>query len=255
MSNPNYPLIVLLGPTASGKTSLAVSLALEINAEIISADSRQLYKGLNIGTGKDLKEYTIGNQKIPYHLIDSLTIGEPYSVAHFQHDAFQKIQEIESRNHPIIICGGTGLYIESLLKDYTFSQLPPFLEKPIELNRKFIVFGIEPPYEERRKRCKERLLSRIEEGLIQEAENLINKGVTFEQLRWLGLEYKWLADLLEGKINMEEFIKGLTIAIQQYAKRQMTFFRKMEKNEIVIHWIPFSLSQKERVDWMKNNFF
>ncbi len=255
MSNPEIPLIVLLGPTASGKTSLAVALAKAIQAEIISADSRQLYKGLNIGTGKDLHEYSVGNQIISYHLIDTLNIGDSYSVAHFQFEAFQKIQEIESRNHPIIICGGTGLYIESLLKDYTFSQLPPFLDKPIELNRKFIVFGLEPPYEERRNRCRYRLLSRIEEGLIQEAQNLIESGVSFEQLRWLGLEYKWLADLLEGVINDQEFVEGLTIAIQQYAKRQMTFFRKMEKNGIVIHWIPFSLTQNKRVEWMKNKIF
>jgi len=255
MLDHKTPLIVLLGPTASGKTALAVALADQLQAEIISADSRQVYKGLDIGTGKDLQEYVINGQKIPYHLIDTHKIGTQYSVAHFQFDAYQKIQEIEKRNHPIIISGGTGLYIESLLKDYTFSKLPPFLEKSIELNRQYIVFGLEPPYEERRLRCKQRLLDRIEEGLIQEAENLMKQGVSFEQLRWLGLEYKWLADFLEGKINKDELLNGLTIAIQQYAKRQMTFFRKMEKNGIVIHWIPFSLSQKDRVEWMLNKIF
>ncbi|MEY2792243.1 MAG: tRNA dimethylallyltransferase [Bacteroidota bacterium] len=255
MSNPRLPLIVLLGPTASGKTSLAVALAANLQAEIISADSRQLYKNLDIGTGKDLNEYQLNDQQIPIHLIDTLEIGTPYSVAHFQFDAFHKILEIENRNNPVIICGGSGLYIESLLKDYTFSELPPFLEKSIELNRKFIVFGLEPPYEERRERCANRLMSRIEEGLIDEGERLLQMGVSFEQLRWLGLEYKWLADLLEGKINKDAFIKGLTIAIQQYAKRQMTFFRKMEKNGIVIHWIPFSLSKKQRVEWMKKYIF
>lgn len=255
MSDPKLPLIVLLGPTASGKTSLAVALAAELQAEIISADSRQIYRGLDIGTGKDLNEYKINGYDVPYHLIDSHEIGAEYSVAHFQFEAYQKIIEIEGREKPIIICGGTGLYLESILKDYTFSYLPPFLEKSIELNREFIVFGLEPPYNERRERCEKRLLSRVEEGLIEEAEGLLKKGVTFDQLRWLGLEYKWLADFLEEKINLEEFINGLTIAIQQYAKRQMTFFRKMEKNGIVIHWIPYSLSQFERINWMKNKFF
>jgi len=255
MSDPKFPLIVLLGPTASGKTSLAVGLADQLNGEIISADSRQIYKGLDIGTGKDLTSYVINGRSIPFHLIDTHVVGEQYSVAHFQYDAFQKIQEIEQREHPIIICGGTGLYIESLLKDYTFSQLPPFLEKSIKLNRTYVVFGLEPPYEDRRLRCEKRLLSRIEDGLIEEAENLLNQGITFDQLRWLGLEYKWLADLLEEKISFDEFVKGLTIAIQQYAKRQMTFFRKMEKNGILIHWIPFGLSTNEQINWMKNKIF
>lgn len=255
MVDHKIPLIVLLGPTASGKTALAVALADQLNAEIISADSRQLYKGLDIGTGKDLKEYQIGNRTIPYHLIDSHSIGQEFSVAHFQFETFEKIKEIEQRGNPVIICGGTGLYIESLLKDYTFSYKPPFLDQSIQLNRAFVVFGLEPPYEERRLRCKQRLLDRIEEGLIEEAENLVKQGVSFDQLRWLGLEYKWLADLLEGNINKEEFVNGLTIAIQQYAKRQMTFFRKMEKNGIIIHWIPFSLSQNERIEWMKNKIF
>jgi len=255
MPNPKLPLIVLLGPTASGKTSLAVAMAHAIDAEIISADSRQLYKGLDIGTGKDLKEYQVAGKTIPYHLIDSKEIGEEYSVAHFQFDAYQKIQDIEKRGHSVIICGGTGLYIESLLKDYTFSRLPPFLEKSIELNREFIVFGLAPPYEERRSRCQKRLLSRIDEGLIDEGERLLKQGVTFDQMRWLGLEYKWLADLLENKIDTEEFIKGLTVGIQQYAKRQMTFFRKMEKSGIKIHWIPFDYEQIKRIEWMKEKIF
>lgn len=255
MLGHNIPLIVLLGPTASGKTALAVALADQLHAEIISADSRQLYKGLDIGTGKDLKEYQLENRIIPYHLIDSHSIGQKFSVAHFQFEAFEKIKQIEKRGNPVIICGGTGLYIESLLKDYTFSQKPPFLEQSIQLNREYVVFGLAPPYDERRQRCRQRLLDRIEEGLIEEAENLVKDGISFDQLRWLGLEYKWLADLLEGKINKNEFLMGLTIAIQQYAKRQMTFFRKMEKNGIIIHWIPFSLSQQERIEWIKNKIF
>jgi tRNA dimethylallyltransferase len=249
------PLLVLLGPTASGKTSLAVSLAFDLVAEIISADSRQLYKGLDIGTGKDLNEYVRKGEIVPYHLIDTLEVGAAYSVAHFQHDALKAIEEIEAKEKSVLICGGTGLYIEALLKDYTFSRVPDFSGKNLQLNRSFMVFGLQAPYELRRKRCEERLLTRIEEGLIEEGKQLVDRGVSYDQMRWLGLEYKWLADLLEGKIDKSSFIKGLTIAIQQYAKRQMTFFRKMEKQGIVIHWIPFGLSQIEQIDWIKAKIF
>ena len=251
----NLPIIVLLGPTASGKTSLAVHLALDLDAEIISADSRQLYKGLDIGTGKDLSEYHKNGKQVSYHLIDCLEVGTPFSVAHFQHEAHLAIESIEKRKKGIIVCGGTGLYIDSLLKDYSFSRTTDFSDKPLQLNRKFIVFGLQPPYELRREACEKRLLARIDEGLIEEGERLLNSGIGLEQFRWLGLEYKWLADLLEGKINREEFVRGLTIAIQQYAKRQMTFFRKMERDGIVIHWIPFDLPTEERISWIKSKLF
>ncbi|MHA8050098.1 tRNA (adenosine(37)-N6)-dimethylallyltransferase [Aquirufa sp. ROCK-SH2] len=250
------PLIVILGPTASGKTNLAVQLANRLDGEIISADSRQIYRGLDIGTGKDLHEFVLGDRAIDYHLIDIMDVGETYSVAHFKSDAIKAINKVVEKGKMPILCGGTGLYIDALLSDYEFSHIPDFLEQNQYLNREFHVFGLNPPLEIRREKCSTRLKQRIDEGLIEEVESLLEKGVSAEDLKWLGLEYKWIVNYLEGTLTFDGFQKGLEISIQQFAKRQMTFFRKMERSGIDIQWVPFELSLQERLDWLisKINF-
>lgn len=244
------PLIVILGPTASGKTNLAVQLAQRLNGEIISADSRQIYRGLDIGTGKDLREYMVNDCIIQHHLIDILDIGQPYSVAHFKSDAIQAINAAAQKSKWPILCGGTGLYIDALLSNYEFSHTPDFLEENQSLNRPFQVFGLNPPVELRREKCSIRLMQRLEEGLIKEVEDLLVQGVSAEDLKWLGLEYKWIVNYLEGQYGWDEFKNGLEISIHQFAKRQMTFFRKMERSGIDIQWVPYDLSLQEQLDWL-----
>lgn len=245
------PLYVILGPTASGKTALAVALARQIQGEIISVDSRQIYRGLNIGTGKDLDEYGKGGDPVPYHLIDILHVGEPYSVAHFQKDAFDAMAVIDDRGHSPILCGGTGLYLDAILHEYGFSKQAPFIPEPLVLGRPTRVFGLNPPVDLRRKLCAERLLTRLDEGLVKEVQDLLASGVSSADLIWLGLEYKWLTLLVQEEISYPEFLEKLTIAIQQFAKRQMTFFRKMERSGIDIQWIPFELSLSDKLDWIQ----
>jgi len=248
----NKPIIVILGPTASGKTELAVALARFIQGEIISADSRQIYRGLTIGTGKDLDVYQNGGAPVKYHLIDILDVGEPYSVAHFQFDALKAIEKVEAMGQQVIICGGTGLYLDALLRDYEFSRLTDFSKESLKLNRDFIVFGLNPMAEIRRIRCTNRLMDRLNNGLIEEVTQLISDGVDPNDLIRLGLEYKWLVHLVQGEINRAEFEQGLTIAIQQFSKRQMTFFRKMERSGIPIHWIPDELSLESKLAFIQS---
>lgn len=250
------PLIVILGPTASGKTNLGVHLADRINGEIISADSRQIYRGLDIGTGKDLHEFEIEDRQINYHLIDILEIGTPYSVAHFKSDALKSIHQVAEKGKTPILVGGTGLYIDAILSNYEFTHVPEFLKENEFLNRPFIVFGLNPPVDIRRERCALRLKQRIEEGLIEEVKELLAQGISAADLKWLGLEYKWIMNFLEGEIDFNQFQKGLEISIQQFAKRQMTFFRKMERSGIDIQWVPFELNLQERLNWLisKINF-
>jgi tRNA dimethylallyltransferase len=248
----NRPIIVVLGPTASGKTELAVSLARLIQGEIISADSRQIYRGLTIGTGKDLDVYQNGGVAVNHHLIDILDVGEPYSVAHFQFDALKAIEKVEAMGQQVIICGGTGLYLDALLRDYEFSRLTDFANESIKLNREFVVFGLNPIAEIRRMRCANRLTDRLNNGLIEEVDQLISNGVNPNDLIRLGLEYKWLVHLVQGEINRSEFERGLCVAIQQFSKRQMTFFRKMERSGIPIHWIPDELSLNSKLAFIQS---
>ena len=250
----NKPIIVVLGPTASGKTELAVALARLIQGEIISADSRQIYRGLTIGTGKDLDVYQNGGVPVKYHLIDILDVGEPYSVAHFQFDALKAIEKVEAMGQQVIICGGTGLYLDALLQDYEFSRVTDFSKESLKLNRDFIVFGLNPMAEIRRMRCANRLMDRLNNGLIEEVAQLISDGINPNELIRLGLEYKWLIHLVQGEINRAEFQQGLTIAIQQFSKRQMTFFRKMERSGIPIHWIPDELSLESKLAFIQSRF-
>ena len=286
----NNKIIIILGPTATGKTNLATKLAYECNGEIISADSRQVYKNLNIGTGKDLEEYNINNQKINYHLIDIIDLKTNYSVYNFQRDFQKAYKSIIDKNKKTIICGGTGLYIESLLLEYNLSNSPPpdfdlrkklepqssqelikYLEKinkniikepkldtknriirniEVCLNqnikrkvssilpiKNYKVIGINPGRDKVREGITSRLKKRLENGLIEETENLLYKGLTHERLNYFGLEYRFISRYLQKIYTREELFDKLNSAIHQFSKKQMTFFRRMEKRGIKINWI------------------
>lgn len=300
-------LIIILGPTASGKTRLAAQLAFNLNTEIISADSRQVYRDMNIGTGKDLDEYKVNGKQIPYHLIDILEAGEEYNLHLFQQDFFKAYDEISSKNVIPILCGGTSLYINGVLKGHAHTPIPengklraslagldkkelveyflalpetPFKSKadtstfpriiraieiciweqtqsqeenPASKKLNPVVFGLDTDIEIRRKRIEERLDFRLKNGLVEEVKSLIAKGVSEEMLIYYGLEYKFVVMFLQGKITFDEMQKQLTIAIQQFAKRQMTFFRKMEREGIKINWIEASLPVEKQLEQLNLN--
>lgn len=279
-----YNLIVIIGPTASGKTALAVDIANYYSTAVISADSRQVYKGMNIGTGKDLDEY----HNVPYYLIDIVDAGYKYNVAEYQRDFTTVFNKLQKRGEVPILCGGTGLYIDAVLNDYSRTQIPldynyrnklELLEKDelltqlnqfdteansdystkkriirlleqknignnkplIQFNNQIIPFviGINPDRETRRERIETRLKYRLENGLIEEVEQLIKQGVNKETLTFYGLEYKFVVQFLNNEFNLKELEEKLCIAIQQYAKRQMTYFRGMERKGLKINWINF----------------
>ncbi|HTF81178.1 MAG TPA: tRNA (adenosine(37)-N6)-dimethylallyltransferase MiaA [Cytophagales bacterium] len=280
-----YDIIVVLGPTASGKTALAVDLAQVLDAEIISADSRQVYKNMNIGTGKDLQEY----QGVPYHIIDICAPGTRYDVAQFQRDFWKAYTQIRQSGKKVILCGGTGLYIDAVLHNYQHLQVPEnetlrqelqllsdvslqqlalgkilpenadlstrkrtiraievaiymethklrFVARPIL--RPFVI-GLDPPLEIRRTNIIERLDKRLKGGLIEEVKFLLQNGVSSDMLHYYGLEYKFVMQYLDGIYDRSTLQEKLGIAIQQYAKRQMTYFRSMERKGTIIHWINF----------------
>lgn len=291
-------IITILGPTASGKTALAANLAALIGGEIISADSRQVYRGMDIGTGKDYKDYIVNGKSIPYHLVDIAEPGYEYNVYEFQRDFIQAFQQISENEKIPILCGGTGLYIESVLKGFNFVFVPEnaSLREELELlpdtdlikmlatyrklhnttdltdrNRliraieiseykkqnptakmnipkiRSINFGIEFTREKTRKLITERLKNRLETGMVDEVKQLLEEGMQPEQLMFYGLEYRYLTMYITGEISYGEMFEKLNIAIHQFAKRQMTWFRKMEKNGIFIHWINGELSLTEKV--------
>lgn len=295
----NFDLIIILGPTASGKTKLAVELANALNSEIISADSRQVYKELNIGAGKDYNDYFIENKQIKYHLIDIVTLEETYNVGRFQEDFFEIFNILKSKNIIPILCGGTGLFIESILRQNEYSQIPTHLLERLELekleknklldiflnikktdfhsiadlstnkriaraieianflneNKNFIfkknilprplIIGLNPPLAQRRYNIEMRLKERIQIGLIEEVVNLLAKGTSPEKLKFLGLEYKFVTEYILEKHSISYLEEKLLIAIQQYAKRQMTFFRKIESQNHKIYW--FENYQKNNI--------
>ncbi len=294
----NSSIIGILGPTASGKTKLAVHLADKINAEIISMDSRQVYKQLNIGTGKDLSEYVIDGNSINYHLIDSVDVMDRYHVNQFKKDFELAYSQITSKNKRVIACGGTGLYFDVLLNDrvytavpvdlalrerleqYTHEELKQLLIKGNKKNipfdsstkkrsiraieiieylkgntlpeitsvaYKWNLFGLTLEAKERNNRIDQRLERRIAEGLFEEVESLINSGVSTDQLIYFGLEYKFISEYFLGKYNKQECVEKLKIAIHQFAKRQMTFFRKLEKDGHQITWLPANASVEENI--------
>tara|TARA_B100000676_G_scaffold111378_1_gene111200 strand:+ start:110 stop:1042 length:933 start_codon:yes stop_codon:yes gene_type:complete len=284
--------IVVTGPTATGKTKVAVDIASIYNGEIISADSRQIYKGMDIGTGKDLKEYCVNDKKISYHLIDILNPEENYSVYQFQRDFLSSYNQIKNRKNLPILCGGTGLYIESILLKYRLQNAPgPNQDLRASLNQKsteellgifqnmspekyqdpskkdtknriirsieiemdkttdkpdiftnqnldnYLVLGIKQERQDNRDLIKKRLIERLDEGLINEVENLINRGLDISRLDYFGLEYKFVGLYLKNELTKEDLIEKLHIAICQFAKRQMSWFRRMEKRGINIQWV------------------
>ncbi|NIJ54186.1 tRNA (adenosine(37)-N6)-dimethylallyltransferase MiaA [Dyadobacter arcticus] len=297
------PLLIILGPTASGKTQLAVQVALRINGEILSADSRQVYRDMDIGTGKDLNEYTVEGITIPYHLINILDAGGRYNVNDFQHDFEKVCQQIISVNHVPIVCGGTGFYIYSLLKGHAYASIP--VDDPLRndletlpneaLVAKFrsaetayyrvadistrkrliraieiadflianpdeqfslseqssdydaIIFGLNPNVEVRRDRITHRLNQRLQNGMVEEVQRLLNRGLSKEQLVYYGLEYKYITQYLTGEIGYNSMKIKLETEIHRFAKRQMTFFRKMEKDGFHINWLSEEMSQEEKI--------
>ena len=297
-------LIVILGPTASGKTSLAVQLARAIDGEIISADSRQVYRAMNIGTGKDLDEYTVDGRSIPNHIIDCVDAGEKYNINQYFNDFEKAYKDIVSRNKQPILCGGSGLYIETALKGNELSAIPVneklreelntlsnqeiedrYLELSEDIREKLdgstlkrmiraievgeyvaihgmpknrdlgfepIIFGLNPDRDVRRDRISKRLRSRMEEGMLEEVKQLIEHGVDKDVLRYYGLEYKWIVDYLDGIIDKERLMTGLETAIHQFAKRQMTWFRRMEKQGWKMIWLSEEISTEEKIGQIKN---
>ncbi len=239
------PILTLLGPTACGKTTFAAQLAAEIDGEIISADSRQVFRRMDIGTGKDLADYTVGGREIPYHLIDIAEPGTRYSVYQFQHDFHEAYTDIKSRGKIPILCGGTGLYIESVIRGYEFDgRVMPSMNS---LN-----IGLSIDREERRRKISARLRSRLDEGMVDEVRGLIDSGVSTAALIRYGLEYKYVTLYLLGELEYEEMVRLLEIAIHQFAKRQMTWFRGMEeRRHIPISWIDCSLPTEEKIDKVK----
>ena len=297
-------LITILGPTASGKTRLAAHLAACLDdAEIISADSRQVYRGMDIGTGKDLADYVVDGQAIPFHLIDICEAGEKYNLFRYQQDFHAAYDDILSRNKRPILCGGTGLYIESVLKGYKMEAVPenPALREQLKdcsllelktilegyktlhnvtdldttkrairaieiqayyrehgtLEREFpaidsFIIGVSIDRELRRKRISERLRHRLEqEDMVSEVRRLL-EHVPADDLLYYGLEYKYLTLYVLGRLSYEEMVSQLEIAIHQFAKRQMTWFRGMERRGFTIHWIDGTLPVEEQVQTIIN---
>lgn len=292
-------LITILGPTASGKTTFAANLAHSIDGEIISADSRQIYRRMDIGTGKDLSDYFIDGEAIPYHLIDIREAGEKYTLFEYQRDFHDAYDDILSRKKASILCGGTGLYIESVLKGYNLPEVPPnitlreslqgkTLEELTEILRGYrplhnitdtdtkkrairaieieefrakqdpserdfppiesCVMGVMIDRELRRKKISERLKARLNEGMVEEVRSIIDSGISPDDLIYYGLEYKFVTLYVIGEIRYKDMYEGLEVAIHQFAKRQMTWFRGMERRGIKINWIEANLPMNLKLE-------
>lgn len=301
-----FNLISVVGPTASGKTALAVRLAAELGGEVISADSRQIYRGMDIGTGKDLGEYSWKGRKVPCHLINIVEAGAKYNVFEYQNDFLKVWEDCRQRGVFPVLCGGSGLYVEAVLKGYKLLAVPvneelraslaglalpelaqrlagykklhnttdvdtvkrairaieieeyylthPYEEKDFPELRPLIV-GVDVSREVRRERITARLHARLQEGMVEEVKRLLDSGIKPEDLIYYGLEYKYLTLYLTGELGYEEMVEKLNVAIHQFAKRQMTWFRKMERDGFDIHWLDASLDLDEKVakvkEWMK----
>ena len=238
-------LLTILGPTACGKTTFAAHLAYAMDGEIISADSRQVYRGMDIGTGKDLADYHVEGRDIPYHLIDIAEAGTRYNVYEWQQGFLDAYEYITQRGKLPILCGGTGMYIESVIKGYEFDgrRFPPF---------RSLIIGLDISRELRREKISRRLRARLEEGMIDEVKGLLDRGVSATQLIKYGLEYKYVTLYLLGDLKYEEMVSLLEIAIHQFAKRQMTWFRGMEERRgVEIHWLSVDVPQEERIEQVK----
>ena len=298
-----YDLITILGPTASGKTSLAASLADRLNTEIISGDSRQVYRRMDLGTGKDLVDYVVNGHFIHYHLIDIVEPGYKYNVFEYQRDFLKAYEEISTKGKLPILCGGTGMYIESVLKGYrllpvpenpelrssligkSLEELTHILEgykklhnstdvdtvkraiRAIEIEeyykqqspeyREFpslrsLIIGVDIDRELRREKITRRLKQRLDEGMVEEVRALLEEGIPAENLIYYGLEYKFLTQYAIGELTYEEMFHQLEIAIHQFAKRQMTWFRGMERRGFTIHWLDATLPMEEKLEQIIN---
>jgi tRNA dimethylallyltransferase len=299
-------MITLLGPTASGKTALAARLAYEINGEVISADSRQVYRGMSVGTGKDLEEYLVNGKAIPYHLIDIVDPGYEYNIFEFRQDFLEAYTGILSRGRIPILCGGSGMYLESVLKNYDLKEAAGLKEPDPDLGKMTdaelrtlllslrtphnttdlldrerliravkiglasgsqdtgnrlpempvsIVFGIRWERAVLRERITQRLKYRLEHGMIGEVQELLDRGLTPEQLKFYGLEYRYITLYLEKQLTYDEMFNLLNTAIHQFAKRQMTWFRKMERDGIPITWVDGTASLEENMSMIRIKLF
>lgn len=300
----NKRMITILGPTASGKTAVAAALALRTGGEIISADSRQVYRRMDIGTGKDLADYVVDGQPIPYHLIDIAEPGTKYNLFQYQQDFHVAYDDIRSRGKLPILCGGTGLYIEAVLGGYQLSPVPQnqplrdalagkslaeLTEMLVELKRRngsnmhnqtdvdtaqrairaieietynlenptperqlppvdSLIVGINIDRDLRREKITRRLKARLDKGMADEIRSLIGEGIDPEDLIYYGLEYKFITEYVVGRLSFDEMFRQLEIAIHQFAKRQMTWFRGMERRGYTIHWVDAKLPMEEKVE-------
>lgn len=298
-----FDLISIIGPTASGKTALAVNVADKLHGEIISADSRQVYRGMDIGTGKDLEEYRLGGKTVPYHLIDIVDAGYKYNVFEYQTDFFKAWEDCRQRGVLPVMCGGSGLYIEAVLKGYRLLEVPQndglrerlkglslkeladclstykTLHNTTEIDtpkRAIRAIEIEEyyrshPYEEncfpkinslivgtdvsrdtRRERITRRLRERLRNGMVEEVKRILDSGVKAETLIYYGLEYKYITLYIKGQLNYEDMTSRLNVAIHQFAKRQMTWFRKMEREGFHIHWLDAELTMEDKLEQIQH---
>ena len=294
-----YDLITILGPTASGKTPLAAALADRLGTEIISGDSRQVYRRMDLGTGKDLVDYTVEGRQVPYHLIDIVEPGYKYNVFEYQRDFLKAYQGITAKNKLPILCGGTGMYIESVLKGYRLLPVPEnpelrvslegksleeltgilagykklhnstdvdtakrairaieieeyYKQQPPEYREfpslKSLIIGVDIDRELRREKITRRLKQRLDEGMVEEVRGLLAEGIDPENLIYYGLEYKFLTQYAIGELTFEEMFHQLETAIHQFAKRQMTWFRGMERRGFTIHWLDATLPMEEKIE-------
>ena len=294
-----FNLLSVIGPTASGKTSLAVQLAVAFGGEIISADSRQVYRGMDIGTGKDLEEYRVDGKRIPCHLIDIVDAGYKYNVFEYQQDFVRVWESCRERKVLPILCGGSGLYVEAVLKGYRLLPVPAneqlrsdlaglslpelaerlarykklhntteidtpkrairaieieeyYLSHPCEVKDfpvvRPLIVGVDVSREVRRERITRRLHERLAQGMEEEVRRILDSGVNPEDLIYYGLEYKYLTLYLLGKLSYGDMVEQLNVAIHQFAKRQMTWFRKMEREGFKIYWLPAEMPLAEKID-------
>lgn len=299
---PDYDLIAILGPTASGKTPFAAALADVLDTEIISADSRQIYRGMDLGTGKDLVDYTVNGKQIPYHLIDIAEPGYKYNVFEYQRDFLTAYESIKQKGKLPVLCGGTGMYLESVLKGYKLLPVPEnpelramlahkSLEELTEMLKQYkslhnstdvdtakrairaieieeyyahtpvdersfpqlnsLIIGVDIDRELRRQKISRRLRQRLDEGMVDEVRRLIEQGISPDDLIYYGLEYKYLTLYVTGRLTYEEMYRELEIAIHQFAKRQMTWFRGMERRGFTIHWMDASLPMEEKIAFVQ----
>lgn len=291
-------LIVVTGPTATGKTGFAAALAYSLGSEVIVADSRQVYRTMDIGTGKDIAAYNVNGVQVPYHLVDIADAGYKYNVFEYQRDFLDIFQRLRDRGIIPVLCGGTGLYIEAVLKGYRLVEVPPdetlrselehltlgqltemlstmkklhnitdvdtkkrairaieielFYEKNKCSEQAFpkiepVIFGIRFSRNELRQRITQRLKTRLDEGMVEEAKKMLENGLTFSDLEYYGLEYKFLSRFLSGQISYQQMFEGLNTAIHQFAKRQDTWFRRMERNGMKIHWLDGHATMEEKL--------